>query len=136
MEEIMPTYQVGVKGIIFNSNKKVLVLLKKEIQKWDVPGGRTQKGETLLESLDRELKEEILNLKEYKVIKILNASKIETANLVLVYYTLEIDLENIELSEEHELYRWISYEDIDNLEKEYLIDPGIKETLKLAFNNY
>jgi 8-oxo-dGTP diphosphatase len=135
MEEIFSTYQVGVKGIIFNSSKKVLVLLKKKIQKWDVPGGRIIKGETLLESLDRELKEEIVNLKEYKVIRAFNASKIEAADLVLIYYKIEADLEEVELSEEHELYRWISYEDIDNLEKEYPIDPGIKETLKISFNN-
>jgi 8-oxo-dGTP diphosphatase len=135
MEEIFSTYQVGVKGIIFNSSKRVLVLLKKKIQKWDVPGGRIIKGETLLESLDRELKEEIVNLKEYKVIRAFNASKIEAADLVLIYYKIEADLEEVELSEEHELYRWISYEDIDNLEKEYPIDPGIKETLKISFNN-
>jgi ADP-ribose pyrophosphatase YjhB (NUDIX family) len=134
MEEIMPTYQVGIKGIIFNSNKKVLVLLKKHKQIWDVPGGRTSHRETLLESLDRELKEEILNLKEYKVIKLLDASKIEKANLILIYYKVEANLEEINLSEEHGLYRWISYEDIDNLEKEYPIDPGIKETLKTSFN--
>jgi len=135
MEEIFSTYQVGVKGIIFNSNKKVLVLLKKKIQKWDVPGGRIIKGETLLESLDRELKEEIANLNKYEVVKAFSASKIEAANLVLIYYKVEADLEEIELSEEHELYRWISYEDIDNLEKEYPIDSGIKETLKISFNN-
>lgn len=135
MEEIFSTYQVGVKGIIFNSSKKVLVLLKKKIQKWDVPGGRIIKGETLLESLDRELKEEIVNLKEYKVVKAFNASKIEAADLVLIYYKIEADLKEVELSEEHELYRWISYEDIDNLEKEYPIDPGIKKTLKISFNS-
>jgi 8-oxo-dGTP diphosphatase len=134
MEEIFTTYQVGVKGIIFNSEGKVLVLFKKAIQKWDVPGGRTRQGETLLESLDRELKEEILNLKDYKVIKTFNASKIEKANLVLIYHKIEADLKEVKLSEEHESYKWISYDDIDELEKEHPIDPGIKETLKMAFD--
>jgi 8-oxo-dGTP diphosphatase len=133
MEEIFITYQVGVKGIIFNSENKVLVLFKKALQAWDVPGGRTRQGETLLESLDRELREEILNLKDYKVIKTFNASKIEKANLVLIYHKVEADLKEVKLSEEHESYRWISYEDIDNLEKEHPIDPGIKETLRMAF---
>ncbi len=133
MEEIFTTYQVGVKGIIFNPEGKVLVLLKRAIQAWDVPGGRIRQGETLLESLDRELREEILNLKDYKVIKTFNASKIEKANLVLIYHKVEADLKELELSEEHESYKWISYDDIDNLEKEHPIDPGIKETLKIAF---
>lgn len=133
MEEVFSTYQVGVKGIIFNSEKKVLVLFKKAIQKWDIPGGRIRQGETLLESLDRELKEEILNLKNYQTIRLLNASKIEKANLVLIYYKIEADIKEIQLSEEHESYRWISHEDIDNLENEHPIDPGIKETLKMAF---
>ena len=69
MEEIFTTYQVGVKGVIFNKEDKVLVLLKKQIQKWDVPGGRTMAGETILKSLDRELREEILNLKITKSLK-------------------------------------------------------------------
>jgi len=135
MQEIFSTYQVGIKGMIFNSDRKVLVVLKKKIQKWDIPGGRTAEGETILQTLDRELKEEILNLKEYKVIRAFNASKIEDANLVLIYYKIEADLKEIELSEEHETYRWISYEDIDNLEKEYPIDSGIKEALKISFNS-
>lgn len=135
MEEIFSTYQVGIKGIIFNSKKKALILLKKKIQKWDVPGGRTAQGETILQTLDRELREEILNLKDYKVVGAFNASKIETVNLVLIYHKVEADLEEIELSEEHELYRWISSEDIESLEKEYPIDPGIKEALKTSFTN-
>lgn len=134
MENEMPMYQVGVKGIIFNPDNKVLVMLKNKKKIWDVPGGRTSRGENLLQSLDRELKEEILNLKEYKIIKILNASKIENANLVLIYYKIEADIGNINLSEEHEAYRWVTYEDIDKLEGEYPIDPGIKETLKMSFN--
>lgn len=129
----MKTYQVGVKGIIFNSKKEVLVLLKKRELIWDIPGGRTEEGEDLLKSLDRELKEEILNLKDYRIIQLINASKIEKANLVLIYYKIETNLNEIELSEEHKLYKWISLKDIDNLEKEYPIDPGIKEALKISF---
>lgn len=135
MEKIVPTYQIGVKGIIINPNKKVLVLLKKRELIWDIPGGRIEAGETPMKSLNRELKEEILNLNDYKVTKLLNISQIEKANLFLIYYRIETTLEVVELSDEHKTYKWISYEDIDNLENEYPIDPGIKETLKQSLIN-
>ena len=134
MEKQHQIFQIGLKGVFFDpKNNKVLVLLKKKEDIWDVPGGRIDEGEKLLEALDRELKEEITNLKEYKIIKVLNASIIERVSLMLIYYKVEADLKEIGLSEEHESYRWVSEEEIDQLEKEYPIDPGIKETLKMAF---
>jgi 8-oxo-dGTP diphosphatase len=134
MERTHQLFKIGLKGIFFNPrNNKVLVLLKKNENIWDVPGGRMEQGEKILETLDRELKEEITTLNEYKVIKILNASIIEKINQMLIYYKIEADLEKIGLSDEHESYRWISYNEIDELEKEYPIDPGIKETLKMNF---
>jgi 8-oxo-dGTP diphosphatase len=135
MEKPHQIFQAGVKGIFFNpENNKVLILLKKGKNIWDIPGGRIDEGEKLFEALDRELKEEITTLKEYKIIGVLNASIIERVSLMLIYYKIEADLTEIGLSEEHASYRWVSLEEIDELEKEHPIDPGIKEALKMAFS--
>lgn len=55
------SFHVGVKALIFNIEGKVLLLQRDHpIKKlyWDLPGGRLQKGESLKETLVREVKEE------------------------------------------------------------------------------
>lgn len=128
-------YQVTIKGVLVNpKTKKALVLLRNngEIEFWDLPGGRTEPGELIEETLKRELKEELLNLKEYVIDKIFYSFKIEHAQLILICYRIELDLEKVELSDEHKGYRWISFEEIDLLEKEAFINLGTKQALKLG----
>ena len=58
----LDSFHIGVKAIITNSEGKVLLLERDHpIKKlyWDLPGGRVQKGESLKDTLIRELKEEI-----------------------------------------------------------------------------
>jgi ADP-ribose pyrophosphatase YjhB (NUDIX family) len=56
-------FQVGVKGLIRNSRGDILMVhlpaWKDKPACWDLPGGRMSKGETLLDTLKRELSEEI-----------------------------------------------------------------------------
>lgn len=55
------SFHLGVKALIFNCNGKVLLLERDHpIKKiyWDIPGGRLQKGESLMDTLLREVKEE------------------------------------------------------------------------------
>jgi len=55
-------FHLGVKALIRNEEGRLLLLKKERSIKetyWDIPGGRIQKGETLLETLQRELEEEI-----------------------------------------------------------------------------
>lgn len=55
------TFHLGVKAIIRNPNKEILLLQRKsQFNKnyWDLPGGRLQKGESLLQTLKREISEE------------------------------------------------------------------------------
>lgn len=55
------TFHLGVKALIRNPNKEILLLERKsKFNKnyWDLPGGRLQKGESLLQTLKREITEE------------------------------------------------------------------------------
>ena len=55
------SFHLGVKALIFNEEGLVLLLerdhpIKKRY--WDIPGGRVQKGESLMHTLAREVQEE------------------------------------------------------------------------------
>ncbi|HZW60779.1 MAG TPA: NUDIX domain-containing protein [Candidatus Babeliales bacterium] len=59
----MPSiFYVGIKGVIVNNNKVLLLKSKSKIddgQFWDLPGGRMESNETIQEALIRELIEEL-----------------------------------------------------------------------------
>lgn len=56
-------FQIGIKGLIRNSKGEILMVYIPEWSgnqaHWDLPGGRMDPGESFLETLDRELQEEI-----------------------------------------------------------------------------
>jgi 8-oxo-dGTP pyrophosphatase MutT (NUDIX family) len=61
MEQTEDCFHLGVKTLIRNNAGKLLLLERQHRSKgvyWDIPGGRLQKGESLLETLRRELEEE------------------------------------------------------------------------------
>ena len=139
-EKKLQIFQVGIKGVIVNSQNKALVLLKTVNGRifWDVPGGRMEKGETIDQTLRRELEEEVPGIKDFQVKNLLNvdavhrSDTVEGIDLLLVFYKVEADLEKVSLSEEHQSYKWVSLEEIDSLEREASIRNGIKEALRLS----
>ncbi|MFA5714863.1 MAG: NUDIX domain-containing protein [Candidatus Paceibacterota bacterium] len=136
-EKKLQIYQVGIKGVIVNHENKALVMLKTVNGKtfWDVPGGRMEKGETIEQTMERELKEEVPNIKEFQVKNILNVDAVhrldtvENIDLLLVFYKVEANLEKVELSKEHQLYKWVSLKEIEILENDAPIRDRIKEAL-------
>jgi 8-oxo-dGTP pyrophosphatase MutT (NUDIX family) len=53
-----PVYEVDVKILVYNPEKSLL-FAKDTNQKWDLPGGRIDEGESLLKAVKREVKEEL-----------------------------------------------------------------------------
>src|SRR5579871_5133663 len=54
-------FHFGIKVLLCDSESKVLLLKKQDRNRnvyWDLPGGRMQKGETMMETLRREVEEE------------------------------------------------------------------------------
>jgi len=61
MDRKEDSFHLGVKALIFNEKNKMLLLERHHQSKkmyWDIPGGRVQRGESLMETLMREVKEE------------------------------------------------------------------------------
>jgi ADP-ribose pyrophosphatase len=108
--------QIGVKLILHRSDGKVL-LLKRSLsdskrknmsEKWDIPGGRINSSENLLNGLKREVEEETgITIKGSP--KLLDAQDIfptDDVHVVRLTYLLNTEDVNITLSEEHQDFGW------------------------------
>lgn len=108
----MKKFFVGVKGIIYDEPRGVL-LLKHEKGFWDVPGGRIDGDETIEQTLAREVAEELPGATLKSVYKLENAFRlqkdiVDDTSLVLLYYLVEVNLPSeIKLSDEHTDYLWV-----------------------------
>jgi len=126
--------QVGVKVLIQNNDGKYLFVRREPSfrigsQKWDIPGGRIEPDEPLLDALRREVKEETgleLDLAD----KLLAAQDIfvDDKNLHVVRLTyLGKAGGAVSLSDEHDDHRWMTREEI--LAEEH-VDSYLREVLE------
>ncbi|MEK7619146.1 MAG: NUDIX hydrolase [Patescibacteria group bacterium] len=52
-------FQISVKGLFLNSEGKALLFKERGKNTWDLPGGKIESGEDLIEALQRECLEEL-----------------------------------------------------------------------------
>jgi len=126
------TFHLGIKGLIRNSEGKILLLQVniKDLAKyegepyWDIPGGRIERGASVEETLRREIFEET-GVQEISSIEpvgmVLSNIRIPiqdgNVGLVLGVYSCTIPQDaEIALSDEHVAYEWVDV----NLAKERL----------------
>lgn len=130
MKTIEDCYHLGVKALIKNQQGQILLLkvnkakLSGTIEAyWDIPGGRVQRGDTVEETLVREITEET-GIKDVKNIEpfsmVLSNIRIPIrpcdVGLVLAIYTCDIDEnEVIKISSEHVEYDWFDPRDAAKL---------------------
>lgn len=97
-------FQIGIKGLIRNDNGDVFMLHISEWghnpAHWDLPGGRMDPGETFLETLKRELVEEIgipYVGKPKQIMGMLTNITIPVGDdlLPLVFMIYEVDVANV-----------------------------------------
>lgn len=112
------TFHLGVKALIRNSNKEILLLERKSKfnqNYWDLPGGRLQKGESLLQTLKREVMEET-GLNDIGVarpfITVLTDIRIKSSHedlgLIFSIYLCDINyMFSPRLSDEHIDFKWL-----------------------------
>lgn len=124
MADTEDIYHLGIKALIRNHAGEVL-LLKVNPAKlkggrgdyWDLPGGRVQKGSTIIDTLRREIEEEtgITDVREPQEIgMVLSNIRIplgddESAGLILNVYACQIPAnDKVNISDEHIGYDWFS----------------------------
>ena len=133
------SFHVGVHALILGKNNKVLVTKRSSTENympllWDFPGGSVAMGETVEQTLLREVHEETgLSVSLDKPIFVhTDLSWVLNTQLIqIVYKCLYID-DDVSLNpEEHDEYLWIDYNEIlklmctpflENLLKNYILD--------------
>ena len=114
--------KIGVSAFIIKENKLLIVKRSKTetflAEFYEIPGGKIEFGESPAEALIREVKEET-NL-DIKVIKPYSTFSYISSNgekhTIDIQYIVEAigNLENVNLSHEHDEYTWITKDEIDN----------------------
>ncbi len=129
----MNNIEVVVAGIIFNSENKILLCKSsKWNNKYVIPGGHVEFGETLEEALIREVLEETqLRIFDVELVGAKNAvfskENGEKRHLVLFDFTCKTKDSNVVLNEEAEEYNWLCVNEIhkyplDNFTRDFLVE--------------
>ncbi|MDP3645990.1 MAG: NUDIX domain-containing protein [bacterium] len=126
--------QVGVKVLLKNREGKYLLMRRspyeeRGVGKWDIAGGRIEKGTEMMDNLAREVMEETgLTMKTAP--KLLAAQDIiwSDRHVVRITYVADVDGEPT-LSREHSEYGWFTFDDmrtLDNMDDylKVLLDNG------------
>lgn len=112
--------QVGVKALIRDDQGKYLFLrrvplFKPGAQEWDIPGGRIEHDEALVDALRREVKEETGLVLEGDV-RLLAAQDIfvegKNLHVVRLTYIGSTVGRKVILSNEHDAYRWMTKDEL------------------------
>jgi 8-oxo-dGTP diphosphatase len=143
MEQTEDCFHLGVKTLIRNDVGKLLLLEKQHRIKgvyWDIPGGRLQKGESLVETLRRELEEEtgLKNIEgAYPFTMIVTHIRIPTqtndVGLILSIYRYDMNSTfTPQLSAEHTNFGWFTIPEAAELLKSQYPSEFIDSLAQLA----
>lgn len=147
-ETNLKPYVIGQKLALYDPSTKKFLLLKankptgkgdpkkyetfwKTYFPWDLPGGRIENDETVLEGFTRDIVEEIGETVQYTLGDIVHTEHMEYIDGP-VYATFTLGLYqggDITLSDEHSEYQWMSSEEVENHKD---IKPWLKSVIANA----
>ena len=109
-------YRVAVKAII-KQDGKYLVVHEIDGETWDMPGGGIDYGEPILESLARELEEEIGVSREDIVIDkevkyIASGTVVDGIPRVNIFFSVTVDKNKISTTKDVDEFRWMTLEEL------------------------
>ncbi len=111
-------FAIAVKCLLKNEDDKYLILKKTQEENkkdansnlYDIPGGRIEYGENVIDALIREIYEETgINVTLNNIEKILDATSIirkDGLHLVIIIYLVNIKNTDIKISSEHSNFYW------------------------------
>ncbi|MDP3990951.1 MAG: NUDIX domain-containing protein [Candidatus Nealsonbacteria bacterium] len=131
-------FQKAVKALIF-SQGKYLILFKSTIETspmtWDFPGGQVEVGESLVEALQREVKEETgidVIVSSAWPVKKWTFEKDGVHTDGTDFFCIIPNRLKIKLSHEHSDFRWLTE---NKIIKDKKIPSWLKDTVRLASKN-
>jgi len=123
-DSISEMFPVSVKSILIDDQR--ILLIKNERDEWDLPGGKIEKNDNVIETLIKEVKEELnIIIDNYNI---LQAEKylFRKQEIIVVTYFSEITNEDpIILSFENIDYQFFSYDKLNELK----LTPWAKDSL-------
>ncbi|GBC75588.1 Nucleoside triphosphatase NudI [archaeon HR06] len=134
-----PNYPLPAVGALILNKEKILLVKRRFMPsagKWSIPGGLIEVGESLVEALKREVKEELnLEVKEYKFLDIVeNIIKDEKGKVeyhFIIFNFLVKATGEIKLNYENSEYLWVNLEEVKNLD----VTNTVKKLLERIFTN-
>ena len=112
-------FLIGPRATIYNTKtNKVLLLQRNDGNNvWEIPGGKRENNEDIVNALKREVQEETgLIINEYKIVYV---SPIFENHPVLkpflnIGYLCLVDNSDVVISDEHIDYKWVNVEELAN----------------------
>jgi 8-oxo-dGTP diphosphatase len=130
--------KIAPKAIIFDQDRVLVLTRSKHERKesdmygWDFPGGGLEPGETVMDGLTREVREETgLNVKVISPAYIYDELT-DDRHLVIMKFACCYPSGTIRLSSEHDAYRWV---EMRTLAKEPFPE-WMKEEIRRAYRMY
>ena len=114
-------YGLTMRSVVKNEENKILVLRRHpksrtNPHKWELPGGKTEKGELFDEALIREVKEETdLDVKVGDFCEAVQDDYPHKRTVQLIMYSKDIKGE-VKISDEHDDWMWASIDEIKSLD--------------------
>jgi 8-oxo-dGTP pyrophosphatase MutT (NUDIX family) len=101
-----------VGGLIFHHGRVLMIRTRKWKDKWGIPGGKIERGESAEEALRREVREETaLDLRDVHFVMVQDCVDSgefhRPAHFLLLNYTAEADSDRVVLNEEAEEFCWV-----------------------------
>jgi 8-oxo-dGTP pyrophosphatase MutT (NUDIX family) len=123
-DSISEMFPVSVKSILIDDQR--VLLIKNERDEWDLPGGKMEKNDNVIETLIREVKEELnIIIDNYNILQVQKYLFRKQEIIVVTYFSEITNEDPIILSFENIDYQFFSYDKLNELK----LTPWAKDSL-------
>jgi 8-oxo-dGTP pyrophosphatase MutT (NUDIX family) len=113
-DSISEMFPVSVKSILIDDQR--VLLIKNERDEWDLPGGKIEKNYNVIETLIKEVKEELnITIDNYNILQVQKYLFRKQEIIVVTYFSEITNEDPIILSFENIDYQFFSYDKLNEL---------------------